>query len=559
MLKVLTKSLRIKLIFAVILLPSIFVTFLTALRIYQDQNTALHQVELNTKRVVNELAYSLSEPLWNFDVEQAKTLVKLKLQEKYFLGIEIKDLETDLTVFNLYQKDGKIVDSYAFDTDDVQMIPVQIRKNGRAFWEAKCYFTHRYVYEQIRSKMRYSLLVNLMWTAILVVLMIAMLNLLVIRPIGKTTDLIKRIAKGDFSMRIDVKQDDEIGEIANEVNKLLDQLESSISEVTMVMQAMAEGDFSKRMSSQVSGDLDKLKGHTNQSIEILSDRTRQLNQAQQELIDKAHQAGMADIASGTLHNVGNILNSVKVSTQMIKEDLKHSNIENFKKANDLLRENLDNLEAFITKSPKGSLLLEYYLKLEDALVDEVNRFQDNLNRLMDKIDMIADVIIAQQNYAGISSLTEKYQIDAIIDDALTLQSGSIERYGIQVIKKLSETPLVPVQKAKLMHILINLIKNAKESMINSPSDNRKLTISLEQTEQYVQLSFQDTGVGIEPSALKKIFTHGYTTKKDGHGFGLHSCANYMAEMGGKIWATSEGLNKGSTFVLQFDLGESSPQ
>ena len=125
--------------------------------------------------------------------------------------------------------------------------------------------------------------------------------------------------------------------------------------------------------------------------------------------------------------------------------------------------------------------------------------------------------------------------------------------GIQVIKKIDVLPMVPIQKNKLVHILINLIKNAKESMQDTAPNQRKLTIVAKKTDHHVYIRFSDSGKGIESSRLNKIFTHGFTTKKDGHGFGLHSCANYMSEMRGRIWAESEGINKGATFVLEFKL------
>lgn len=550
---IIRRSLQVKLIIAVILVPTLFSAILGAIRIFDERSTAIEQMERSRERVLTELAHGLADPLWNFDVEQAKTLVKLKLNGHYFMGIEITEIETGFQVFNLYRFEGGISEEASDELSSFEAEVMDIQKNNKPFWKAKCYFSDKYLQQQISRTLKYTLSINVVLTALLTILMILALNILVTNPIRKISDVLKHIADGDFSSRIDIKQKDEIGKIGNEVNSLLEQLESSIHEVILAMEGMAKGDFSKKMVRPAAGDLEKLKNHTNNSIDILAERTRQLKKVQQELIDKAHQAGMADIASGTLHNVGNILNSVKVSAQVINNELKRSSVNNFKQANDLLREHQDSMEDFILNDPKGKKLLEYYLKLESVFMNERDTYQANIDRLIDKIEIIADVIMAQQNYAGISSLTEEYYLDNIIDDALTLQSGSIERFGIQVVKKIEETPRVPIQKAKLVHILINLIKNAKEAMVESPSDNRKLTISLDHREQVVYLAIQDTGKGIDPSSLKKIFTHGYTTKKNGHGFGLHSCANYMAEMKGNIRAESEGIDKGSTFILEFEL------
>jgi signal transduction histidine kinase len=64
---------------------------------------------------------------------------------------------------------------------------------------------------------------------------------------------------------------------------------------------------------------------------------------------------------------------------------------------------------------------------------------------------------------------------------------------------------------------------------------------------------RDNGVGIQPNHLAKIFAHGFTTRAEGHGFGLHSSANAASEMGGKLTVASEGFDCGATFTLEIPL------
>ncbi|MBU3914197.1 HAMP domain-containing protein, partial [bacterium] len=430
---------------------------------------------------------------------------------------------------------------------------IDIKKGSETHWKADCFFTDQYVNSLINRHIQYTILTILGLISVLTVVLILTLNVLVINPVRRITLLLKNIAEGDFSKRFTIKQTDEIGEISSEVNSLMDQLQATFSEIIQNMESVSAGDFSKKITIDLKGDLDKLKSRINGSIEILSDRTEQLKIAQQELVDNAHRAGMADIASGTLHNVGNILNSVKVSSQLISERQENSSISNFIKANNLLRDHYDNLSDFILNNPKGLKLLEYYLKLEEVMIEESTHMKENLHRLNDKIDAITDVISAQQSFAGVSSLSEEYMLSDIVENALTLQIGSIERYGIKVIKKYSHLPKLLIQKTKLIHIIINLIKNARESMIDTPVDKRKISISITKENNLAYLKIGDSGLGISERNLKKIFNHGFTTKKEGHGFGLHSCANYMTEMGGKMWAESEGQGKGATFILEFKL------
>ncbi len=301
---------------------------------------------------------------------------------------------------------------------------------------------------------------------------------------------------------------------------------------------------------RVHNELEDLNVSLEQKVE---ERTKELEETQQELIEKAHKAGMADVASGALHNVGNILNSIRTSAGVIGTVMVNSSLTGLKKANSLLRENILSLEEFIASDPKGKKLMEYYLKLEEFFDKENEEVRNNLERLNNKIDMITEVITAQQNYAGVGSLTEKHFLSKIVDDALMMQIGSIERYGVSVVKDYCELPKIDIQKNKLIHVLINLINNAKDAMLQVPLSKRKIEISTKREKDLAFLTISDAGIGIPQEDVKKIFTHGFTTKAGGHGFGLHSCAIYMAEMNGRISVKSKGINKGTSFILEFQL------
>jgi PAS domain S-box-containing protein len=272
---------------------------------------------------------------------------------------------------------------------------------------------------------------------------------------------------------------------------------------------------------------------------------------QKELIENAHQAGMADIATDTLHNVGNILNSVKTSAHVIGDIMKASSLSDMKKANSMLKANIGDIEEFISNHPKGKKLMQYYLKLEEEFTKEHDNVREHLVRLTDKVKAIEDVVKAQQSYAGVSSLTESLDLSEIVEDALTIQSETQAQYNLEIVKNYQDVPKVDVNKTKLVHTLINLLQNAKDAMNEFPADKKILTFSIENDDEAVFVKVSDTGSGIPQKDIENIFSHGFTTKKNGHGFGLHSCANYMREMGGRMWAESEGEGKGATFVLRF--------
>jgi signal transduction histidine kinase len=294
----------------------------------------------------------------------------------------------------------------------------------------------------------------------------------------------------------------------------------------------------------------KVKEYTENLEKMVADRTEELKATQKELVEKAHLAGMADIASGTLHNVGNLLNSVKASLETMNGIIADAPDNDFKKANKILRNEMETSSALIDQNSRLGKLFRYYLLLEESFCESRNGLDENIKRLSEMVNAIGDVIAAQQNYAGAGGFSEKVTMSEIVEDALIMQSGSIKRHGISIIRDYHDMPQVTVQKIKLMHVYINLIKNAKDAMLENPPDKRLLTISIQEDNNDILVSFTDVGCGIEPQNLTKIFSPNFTTKKGGHGLGLHSSANFLKEMNGKIWAESNGIGTGAKFICR---------
>ncbi len=276
-----------------------------------------------------------------------------------------------------------------------------------------------------------------------------------------------------------------------------------------------------------------------------------LRQAQKDMVEQAHKAGMAEIAADTLHNIGNVLNSVITSAQIIKESVNQSPYGNFSKVCQLIEEHADDLPTFFSTHDKGIKAIEYILKLDEAFADSYNEIGSNIDRLAGKVDTITQVVVAQQNYAGNEFLIESLNITTILEDALSLVPSLFVKQSIRLEKHLEPVPEIKAQKIKLLHILVNILKNAAQALMHQKSDQKQIMIHLKHSDQRVVLDITDSGQGIAPENLGKVFNHGFTTKKDGFGFGLHSCANYMAEMNGKISVHSDGPGRGATFRLEF--------
>ncbi len=285
----------------------------------------------------------------------------------------------------------------------------------------------------------------------------------------------------------------------------------------------------------------------NQKLENqISDRTEKLNMAREEIIQQEYKSELADISTGTLHNVKNILSSVKTSCEVIKGGIRIP-LDGLHKANGKLQARIDD---FSSLDPKVEKIFQYYLMLEKIVQNETQKAGTHLNRLLEKVDMIEQIITAQQEY-GRPDHMEFVSIQDMIDDAIMMQTDMINRYDVKIIKSYDDVPRICVQKAKIIHILINLIKNAVEAMSESAVEEKQLKLATGSIGDQVFVKITDNGCGIPPEKMKLLFSHGFTTKKNGHGFGLNSSARYMEEMGGELKAESGGKDKGATFTIMF--------
>lgn len=291
----------------------------------------------------------------------------------------------------------------------------------------------------------------------------------------------------------------------------------------------------------------ELNQRNDELVSVLED----LRKTRNELAENAHKAGMADIATGVVHNIGNVLNSIGTSNTITGELLNKSKFNGLFKANKMLLENSDQLDEFLKNDPRGKKLIEYYRKLDTALKDELELLKQHHQRMDKKVQLINNVINAQQNYASINLNKETLQLNHILEDTLTIFSTSLDRHGIKLRKEIKATDLVEVQKTKLVHVILNVLKNAKEAMQDAGVKEPVIDIKLNQVSDQVILKIRDNGPGIKPENLGKIFNQGFTTKKTGHGFGMHSSANYMKEMGAVIKVQNAANGSGAEFILVF--------
>lgn len=310
----------------------------------------------------------------------------------------------------------------------------------------------------------------------------------------------------------------------------------------------------RRSFAQIRRMNDKLLFSNKELEDKVEERTRQLKITQSELVDTARQAGMAEIATNVLHNVGNVLNSVNISVGEVSRRVRGSRASGLSKAMQLINAHPNDLGHFLTEDEKGKLLPAYLNQLVEAIALEHKSVTEELIQLTKSVEHIKDVVATQQSYAGIAGIVETLVVSSLIEDALRMNFGALTRHHVTVVKEYCSLPPIIGDKHRLLLILINLISNAKYAMSDVPEDSREIVIKVEVPDpQTLRISVRDGGEGILAENMPKIFAHGFTTRKDGHGFGLHSCAIAAVEMGGSLTAHSDGLGKGAVFALQIPL------
>jgi signal transduction histidine kinase len=278
-------------------------------------------------------------------------------------------------------------------------------------------------------------------------------------------------------------------------------------------------------------------------------------QSRAALVDTARAAGMSEIATGVLHNVGNVLNSVNVSATLVAQKARGGAPEDFKKVVELLRPSADDLAGFIQRDPRGKHLYPLLDSLATQLVNEQSTLLVEVTSLTSGIEHIKELVQAQQGFAGRAGVREVLSVAQLIDSAAAITERGVQGSSdIEIVREYETMDACPVDRHRLMEIFVNLIQNARQSLLESDQASRRLTLRLRKVrDDCLRVEVVDNGVGIPAENLARVFNHGFSTKKGGHGFGLHSSANAATEMHGKLTADSPGTGRGATFVLEFPL------
>ncbi len=285
----------------------------------------------------------------------------------------------------------------------------------------------------------------------------------------------------------------------------------------------------------------------------------EIRDANRQLVDLSRQAGMAEVASSVLHNVGNVLNSVNVSLSVASDRVSGIKVSTLTRLGSMLRDQVAEQIANPGTASRISEMPAFLDKLADHFSSAQKQILEEFELLRTNIAHIDEIVATQQHYTAVGGLVENLPVNDVIEDALKMNSAAVSRCGTRIVRDLAPSlPTTALDRNKLLLILVNLIRNAKHACDETGSPGREITVrSTWGGNGILEISVCDNGVGIAPENLQRIFEHGFTTRRNGHGFGLHSSAIAALEMGGWMEGHSDGPGKGATFTLSLPVSPKS--
>jgi NO-binding membrane sensor protein with MHYT domain len=273
---------------------------------------------------------------------------------------------------------------------------------------------------------------------------------------------------------------------------------------------------------------------------------------QSQLRDASRDAGMAEVATGVLHSVGNVLNSLGVSASLLQSRLRESRVGNVQRVADLLTAQGENLGQFLEADARGRQTPAYLAQLGEHLNAENQGLQAEAEAITAHVGHIRTIVAAQQAHARRGGVTEPVDVAELVDNAIAIHFAMTADVTIQ--RNYEPVPVVTLDRHKLLQILGNLLSNARQALKERADAPRVLTLSVHaRARGWFVIEIRDSGIGIAPEALKRLFEFGFTTKKDGHGFGLHTSAILAQELGGHLAGHSDGTDCGAQFALRLPL------
>ena len=359
-----------------------------------------------------------------------------------------------------------------------------------------------------RAAMLYASLTSIASAILVTGLIFIILQRLIVGPVTALTQHVKQIsARDDLDERISTARFDEIGELSSAFNTMLDRIRDS----------------------------------------------------QDRYVEVSRAAGRSELARALLHNVGNVLNSVNVSVNMLGDAVRNSPTDGLARTTGLLESHRDDLATFFSEGNPGLQLPAYLERLASVSEERDRDLNRELRDLSSNLTHVAEIIRSQENQATSTEIMTTVPARTLLSRMRTAVGASLNRHDVKLDIRVEANPLCRVETATVMQILVNLAMNAKDAMRDISGRERRLVVGARiNRDDMVEFSFRDTGEGIEPDLIDQIFQQGFTTKTSGHGIGLHYSAIAAQEFGGQLLAHSAGPGLGATFTLTVQRGTNRP-
>ena len=269
-----------------------------------------------------------------------------------------------------------------------------------------------------------------------------------------------------------------------------------------------------------------------------------------DMISMAKAAGIAEGATNALHNIGNVLNSILLTTHQLDKRMDFSFIQSLKKLDHLLQSQADNLQGFYRDDPRSEKIPGLISAITESAISQIADVHCELKEIANNADHISAVISGQRENSKSGNQLEPVSIDSLVDQSLAACKVHFQKHSIDVDKDIeSNLPLIPTDRHQVIQILANLLKNACEAVSEANISNPKINVNVKKHRDSLRVEVIDNGIGIDTEKMSHIFERGFTTKSSGCGFGLHSCVAIAEELGGSLSASSDGALQGSTFAF----------
>lgn len=528
------RSVATKASLQVFILSLFCVIFVTTWQLVVEYRDERDRVTSQINGLKDSLTDVVARSLWIYDEDQLRTILHGLKSLDYVSYAQIED--NDLMRIRI-----------GSEVEDAIKISVPIyapNKSqskdliGRLLIESNLYKLREKVLTRILSTFASNFVLIMLISA----LTILIFQLQVTRPLNHLSQFAEKI------------------QLSNSALPAIRASESNGREIAQVYNALAvmHGNIQRDYQTILKAE-EELKLYKNDLETLVEERTEKLNQTTKNLIDSSRKAGMAEVAIGVLHNIGNVLTGANVRVDKLKNRIDEDEVLiNLRSGIKLLEEKRGNLDQYLEKDLRGQKLVDFLEASVEKLLFDHEELKDIIRLQRLDLGTISSIIGKQQEQAKFTGLVENIDFAACIDDVLSLYAHEISRQRILIEKHFVSGINITSDRHKILQIISNLLSNAIQASTwswrgDEATNKRVIRLSLKEDLGTIVFAVEDNGVGISEEQRPHIFRYGYTTKKDGHGFGLHSSALDARVLGGSLQYESEGPKRGAIFYLALPL------